>query len=110
MTVAGQEWLGAAYLLCVAPATLFPQTTREDSMEELSQDDLKVGAYAYALALEDSELGPPIDLLPNCERMRERGWLTRRMVNGEPFYEMTAVGFNAMEARRHADPANVSSN
>jgi DNA-binding PadR family transcriptional regulator len=76
----------------------------------LTHDETRAAAYAIALHLEDRAFVPHDEFLPTCERLRERGWLSRRMDDGEPVYELTQSGRVALELHRLGNPSNASLN
>jgi hypothetical protein len=58
----------------------------------LTDEETRVAAYAFALHLDDKGFVPTDSYLPECERLRERGWLARRIDGGEPVYDLTPGG------------------
>jgi hypothetical protein len=76
----------------------------------LTDEETRVAAYAFALHLDDKGFVPTDSYLPECERLRERGWLTRRIDGGEPVYDLTPGGRLAMELHRLGNPDDVSAN
>jgi len=71
-------------------------------MADLTADELDALFTAYALAAKDCGFVPKPEMLPECERLREQGWLERRMLdNGHASYWWTreaelALDLNAL--------------
>jgi len=63
---------------------------------ELTRDEQYVAAVAFALKLEGKAFAPEPLYLPDCERLKDEGILSRRMENGDAIYEMTDEGEAAM--------------
>jgi hypothetical protein len=53
---------------------------------------------------------PHDQFLSTCESLRDRGWLTREMQDGEPVYELTPGGRLAMELHQLGNPRQRSVN
>jgi hypothetical protein len=66
----------------------------------LTEDEVKVAAHAYAVGAEGRSFTPHDEWLPACESLREKGWLSRRMVEGDVDYSLTPTGTTAMELNR----------
>jgi hypothetical protein len=59
-------------------------------MAELTENELDALFTAHALAAKDCGFVPKPEMLPECERLREDGWLERRMLdNGDASYWWT---------------------
>jgi hypothetical protein len=73
-------------------------------MAELTENELDALFTAHALAARECGFVPKPELLPECERLREQGWLERRMLdNGDASYWWTreaemALDLNAVVA------------
>ena len=61
--------------------------------DELSEDEK--GLVACAIA--HPGFPPKPEYLPDCERLRERGWLDRRMVDSLATYWLSEAGATAFE-------------
>ena len=63
----------------------------------MTDNEKRLTAFAVAAHLEDAGISVVAEDLPDAERLREQGWLERRMDDdGEPVYSLTAVGETAM--------------
>ena len=61
----------------------------------LTYNERRLTAFAVAAHLEDAGISVAAEDLPDAERLRERGWLERRM-DDEPVYSLTPAGETAM--------------
>jgi hypothetical protein len=76
----------------------------------LTDEETRVAAYAFALHLDDKGFVPTDSYLPECERLRERGWLARRDRWWRTRLRPDAGRTLGMELHRLGNPDDVSAN
>ncbi len=64
----------------------------------MTDDERELLLNAWALAGEDKAFVPQPWALPDAERLREAGWLRRRLLpNSDPAYSLTAQAEQALD-------------